>query len=837
MPAIDTESSGHVITGLHDAGQYAPPMRQAALLAVVVLLAAALAFFLFDRGETPRALTGEDARAAAASKRAASDHAAIELAAPAERAGWGAALAALAANEGATTSARTSVAEVDASLDSGPTHPVRVRVVDDTGTPIAGATVSAHRGPRARGDAVAQAATDVDGYAELADVPAHFELLAEADGYVLEQSLRGTLESALDADDAVLVVRPAAYVTGVVVDVSGAPVEGVRVAIGAPTIFDRMTASPGVYRAGHGAATAHSNTAGRFELGPVADREHMLTAETPGYLRARVAAQPGTPVRVELDRGAGLEGIVFEADGTPAVGALVRSGSMPTSERVKTDAQGRYVVWGYARPTSGDGFAREARAIGTATGSGPTSPPYLLVLHEGHAVQVLQPVRPRVDSLAVQDVRLVPGHGIAGRVLAADGAPVAGAEVWIEGTNEVDPGYVTDRRTTWEYMAGIADTETDADGRFVFDRLYAGLWTVHASFPGDRRTVDVETRAGVGDLVVRLDREALDKVVLAGRLTDGLTGAPIPSFRVVPFVEGMGTFYDVEDADGRFRVAGLPPGPIQVSISADGFAHHNLDERVFALGEHLLDVQLLPTRELVLRVTEDGKHPTGSVQVSVLDSSGAELMLPTGDSGRSSSVWLRGGETGLRGLPAARVTVIATASDGRVARAAIDLAADVLHELTLDLEAKPVEPQEPTTDVLAWVFALAEDESAADFVPTAIGSDQDREVLRTYFGRHVPDGGATITFEDTEGTTVATIEVEVLVPGSTLALPTYRIETSFADGSSSQEGVGAMASVELAAGRYTVRVDAPGYPAFERIYEVPALADGGWFLPLPLAGE
>ncbi|QDU85278.1 Nickel uptake substrate-specific transmembrane region [Planctomycetes bacterium Pla163] len=813
-------------------------MRQAALLAVVVLLAAALAFIPFDSGETPRALTPEDATAAARPDKTATDHAAVELAAPGASAGLETELA---DSEGATASARTSVAAMDTTLDSGPTHPVRVRVVDETGAPVAGAAVHAHHGPRARGDAVAQAATDLDGYAELADVPARFELLAEADGYVLEQSLRGTLESALDADDAVLVVRPAVHVTGVVVDASGAPVEGVRVAIGAPTIFDRMTTSPGVYRAGHGAATAHSNTAGRFELGPVADREHMLTAETPGYVRARVAAQPGTPVRVELDRGAGLEGIVFEADGTPAVGALVRSGSMPTSERVTTDAQGRYVVWGYARPTSGDesgdGFAREAVAIGPRAANSTTSPPYLLVLHEGHAVQVLQPVRPRVDSPAVQDVRLAPAHEIAGRVLTADGTPVAGAEVWIEGTNEVDPGYVTSRRTTWEYMAGIADIETDTDGRFAFDRLYGGLWTVHASFPDDRRTVDVETRAGVDDLVVRLDREALDKVVLAGRVTDGLTGAPIPSFRVVPFVGGMGRFYDVEDSDGRFRVAGLPPGPIRVSISADGFANGSLGERNFALGEHLLDVQLLPTRELVLRVTEDGEHPTDSVQVRVLDSSGAELMLPTGDSGRSSSVWLRGGETGLRGLPAARVTVIATASDGRVARAAIDLAADVLHELTLDLEAKPVEPQEPTTDVLPWVFALAGEESAADFVPTAIGGDQDRDVLGTYFGRHVPDGGATITFEDTEGVTAATVAIEVIAPGNAFTAPTYRIETSFPDGSSSQEGVGAIPNVELAAGRYTVRVDVPGYPAFERIYEVPALDESGWFLPLPLAGE
>jgi|GEM_PF-6111359 len=799
-------------------------MRHALLAVVAILLASGLALYLLTDDEAP-AVIADGARGADGASRAES----VELVDDA-RSGGSAGLAvapsdapraavgdAAAANAASTANAETA----------GP--PATVRVVDTSGAPVAAAAVLVHANRGARGEPIARVAADANGVAEIECVPRRFSLVAEAEGFVCVRGLEGTLEEQLATDDAELVLAPAASVSGVVVDHSGAPIEGATVEIRAHDIMDRTTSAPGVHRFGLGGARTRSTSDGAFELGPVAAREHRVVAWASGYTRASVKAQPDGPVRIVLDAGLALTGTVFEADGTPAVGAVVRGGPGQSVGRATTDEGGRYTLTGFDRGE------RDPNAAIQVSGGLDEPSPYLLVLHDGHAVEVVQPVRP-ADPPAVQDVRLDPGEVIAGRVLDANDAPVANAKVRVEGSNEVDAGYVTDRRITWEYTAGIADTTTDADGRFAFDRLYAGLWSVQASFPDDRRTVEVETRAGVTDLVVRLDAAALDKVVLTGSVTDAVTGAPVESFRLVPFVGGMANHYDFTDPEGRFRVAGLPPGPIDLKVEADGYASADLGERPYALGTHALEVRMVPTRELVLELSDDGEPPTSSVQVSVLDAAGERRMIPTAN-GTTNVLWARGPEVGLRGLPAERVTVVATTQDERTARVEIDLRPDVVHTLAIDFAAPTVETPPPTTQVVLWPFVLGDDESADGFEALHADPDDRDSVLTRFVGRYVPASGATVEVLDATGGVVATVVIEVLAPSVERQFPECRIVATWDGGSSTQEGVGAVADVDLEAGRYTLRVSSPGHDDLERTVEVPELERGAWFVPLPLAAD
>ncbi|MEZ5978848.1 MAG: carboxypeptidase-like regulatory domain-containing protein [Planctomycetota bacterium] len=632
----------------------------------------------------------------------------------------------------------------EVTVEVGPGYVLVGRVVDTVGAPVANARVLAWNSNQSLGPHVDEALADEEGRFLFEHLPEVFLLRGEAEGMACVQGLRGELSRDVDSDDLVVRMAPASGVSGVVVEPSGSPVAGAKVSVadGEQSHSSReMTTSPGVRRFTSGGGSCTTDADGAFALerlrpGPLTVR---VEANTYPLLDAQVPGD-GVPLRLVLDPGLLLSGRVLGADGAPAVGATVRIGSMrlPGRAEVLTDEDGVFHARGFVLPVNE--FEPQ---------------PWIGVLHTGCAVEVLQPVAPDRDGNSRVDVNLLPEGTIAGRVVDADGGPIERAVVRAVGTTEMDPGYVDGERMTWEHVLGIDTVRTDAEGRFRFERLTRGRFTLSVSPPGDGRSVEVETVTGavLEDIVV--DEEALAKVVLFGVVRDAITGEPVPSFRVIPFVGEHGSHNDFEDESGAFELSGLPSGELMIDVQAEGYATRRLERRPFAVGRHRIDVELAPERTLLVRVVDSAGKPVGRADLVATGEEGDQLMLETGAGSRSSRVYAEGGTIALQGLPAERVTFTATNDLGE-GTATVDLRSEREHEVTIELGGPPEPPRTVALEILA--FVVDADESVADFAPfVAEGMTEVPESLRNLPGHATPTTDVELRFLLSDGTVAGTI--------------------------------------------------------------------------------
>ncbi len=170
---------------------------------------------------------------------------------------------------------------------------------------------------------------------------------------------------------------------------------------------------------------------------------------------------------------------------------------------------------------------------------------------------------------------------LAGRVVDAEGAPLAGIYVWI-----ADPTFfgglgnpATDERPALVHAEtllaggdpGWHRVETDATGRFTITGLLDREYSVHAMDPTTlARVVSSGVSAGKDDLVLRFDT-GLTFPVLRGRVVDQL-GRPVPDVSIYPMNDAFVTRFRgqrmstrhamtdgvLTDADGRFTLHDVP---------------------------------------------------------------------------------------------------------------------------------------------------------------------------------------------------------------------------------------------------------------------------------------
>jgi protocatechuate 3,4-dioxygenase beta subunit len=158
----------------------------------------------------------------------------------------------------------------------------------------------------------------------------------------------------------------------------------------------------------------------------------------------------------------------------------------------------------------------------------------------------------------------------------------------------------------------VALTKCDGIGRFVFGRLEPRSYQVAARAPQHTAAKKWAGIVGAGD-AAWVQLQLFDGVQLHGVVRDA-AGAPIEGARLVAARMGMGellaTMVAAEatsDAEGRYRLFGVPVGGAELAVAAAGFELLETSCELAADGE--LDLQLLRGDSMALRLRIEGATP------------------------------------------------------------------------------------------------------------------------------------------------------------------------------------------------------------------------------------
>ena len=367
-----------------------------------------------------------------------------------------------------------------------------------------------------------------------------------------------------------------------------------------------------------GATSTRTERSGRFRFVPHAPGTWQLAVVTAqGYLPfgpewgqspIRLTAVPGqriSEIVLALMPEVELLGRVEGPDGQPVSGVQVRvltgqggeSVLVPTSDRSTSDARGEF------RFHAPEGATVEARHPAHASARAEVTPSVALA-------------RRLVLKLGKREgpASATTGEALAGRVVERGGAAVPGARV-----------SVASAASAWPRTYGDAlghEAVTNAEGRFAVEGLEPGTYDVTARLmglaPGELRDV----AAGRKDLVLELS----PGTKLVGTVRDTANGKPVPSFSLgvstrrgplqrVPFTQ-----LSFIDAQGRYELAGVPPGSYVVQVAAHGYApsETNVEVPEGAPGPVTADFSLTRGAKLAGRVVEEGSgQPLERARVSV----------------------------------------------------------------------------------------------------------------------------------------------------------------------------------------------------------------------------
>lgn len=397
-----------------------------------------------------------------------------------------------------------------------------------------------------------------------------------------------------------VVLHRGTAIFGVVLDSDELPLPGAEVR----TRFDRRALGPlqvnVPYWQRQTGAVARAAENGRFRLGNLAPGlEYELRVELEGYAPERLTVpapnvtEPGEEVRIVLQRGARVTGLVVGPERQPVAGAQVtleeaKPGDvLEQARRVEdplprlssiTDPEGRFQV-GPLPPVTVD---LEVEAPGYAS----------------LTVRGLDVENGGDEPVDLGTVVLSPEAAVRGRIVGPEDEPLAGAAVTIV-PEEALLAVIQDRQRP------AAAAFSGSDGEFELGGLRKGEQVkLRVDLEGYGLEVVSAARAGGEPILVRLERARS----LGGRVVDS-DGMPVAGALVqvdpldylelaggqIPSAAKRTDLWAEAGADGRFRVEGLTPGLLEVVVTAGGWQRwqRRLDPWRDG-GEGSLDVVLKP---------------------------------------------------------------------------------------------------------------------------------------------------------------------------------------------------------------------------------------------------
>jgi len=338
---------------------------------------------------------------------------------------------------------------------------------------------------------------------------------------------------------------------------------------------------------------------GRFELTAAPYPRWAIQAEAAGFLRGTVQVEGGrrsgeaaAALRLVLERRRPVIGRVVDPAGRPVEGAEVEAGALATGEDVPeprhaatTGPDGRFAV-PHAPAAL---FAVEVRKPGWAPLRWP---------------EIAAP--PGEGPIDLGVLRVVAGAGVSGMVRGREGAPVAGAEVWL------------DRKPA---------ARTDPAGAFRIADLRPGE-------PVDLRVVaegylEAAIRGVVPPPAEPLAIRLVPAARLSGRVLDG-AGRPVddavvelvprppePGMAGVPRPAGARKLDTKAGEDGRFSFADVAPGEMLLKAAASGFQPSAPLPAEVTVGADLRDLVLVLERGATVEGTVSDRRgePVAGAQV------------------------------------------------------------------------------------------------------------------------------------------------------------------------------------------------------------------------------
>jgi protocatechuate 3,4-dioxygenase beta subunit len=376
---------------------------------------------------------------------------------------------------------------------------------------------------------------------------------------------------------------------------------------------------------------------GAFTLGALAAGTVTIRAFHPSFRAGGAAVvslvpdAPSPEVVIALRRAVTVRGRVVDGHGRPAAWAEVHA--YPGKQPLWNGAGARHLV------ADGEGAFR-------IDGLPPTS---VALLAGGAAAAT---ARPREVDLSanrdVDDVKLVLDLDgfVAGAVVDASGAPVAGATVVCR---------PADARTTAVRCPG--DESTDAQGRFRIGGLPGATFVLAAIRPGGAHPA-AEVTAHEGDADVRLVAGEVGAIAGRVRLADGT----IPAGARVELQPGAGLAAPI-GADGAFALGGLDAGSYSLLVLGD-FALKKVDAIRLAAGQKrdLGVVEVERGRTLRGTVVDAAGAPVADARVIAGSGlTGADVGEGLGANlGAQATLTDEHGEFTLAGVPPAATVIVAS---------------------------------------------------------------------------------------------------------------------------------------------------------------------------------
>jgi hypothetical protein len=473
------------------------------------------------------------------------------------------------------------VREMDFTLPRGAT--VSGRVLDSRGAPILGAEVWAIRASRAT--------IDASGRYEIRGLRGGTgEIIASCRDRIGPPARKIDLRDGETVEGFDFVFPDGGTLEGVVLDEAGEPVRSAEIEIEGRTGEVRLV----------------SDAEGAFSLRGVPSGNYSLAVwKPPSFVgRAVLAAVPGPPLRVKLDRLARVHGIVLLPDGRPAREYSVQQAFWRPG-----------TGWAYCE----DGSARpQSHMVVHPTGHfdlrvppGRNALMFRTTVYKDDVAPERRDVFLAPGEVQEWTVRLCPNAGLACRVVeSGTGAPVAGAEVKIETPDGRSIEGFLHWNVPMEVAFGLKGFETDAKGAIACDDLPAGELVVCAEHPRHGRArVPVVTGSG--------EAPEVTVALPGGRGIFGRVyhlGCPAGGARVSARSAAGGEAAEaVTEVDGYFSFAGLPPGPCEVTAS-DGRGRQTRETAVVP-PEGWCELDLDPTSVRLSGTVSTGAGPIAGVEV------------------------------------------------------------------------------------------------------------------------------------------------------------------------------------------------------------------------------